>query len=484
MSKTAADVLKMVKDNEVKFVDFRFTDTRGKEQHVSVPVSNFDMDKFESGHAFDGSSIAGWKGIEASDMLLMPDPSTANLDPFMEETTLFMQCDVIEPSDGKGYDRDPRSIAKRAEAYLKASGLGDAAYFGPEPEFFIFDSVRWSADMSGTFVKIDSEEASSGTFVKIDSEEASWSTGQKFESGNTGHRPAVKGGYFPVPPVDSFQDMRSEMCLVLESLGIPVEVHHHEVAGAGQNEIGTKFSTLVQRADWTQLQKYVIWNVAHTYGKTATFMPKPIVGDNGSGMHVHQSVWKDGKNLFSGDGYAGLSEFALYYIGGIIKHARALNAITNPGTNSYKRLVPGFEAPVKLAYSSRNRSASIRIPHVANPKGRRIETRFPDPSANPYLCFAALLMAGLDGVQNKIHPGEAASKDLYHLPPEEDAKIPTVCSSLDQALECLDHDREFLTRGGVFTDTMIDAYIELKMQEVTRFRMTTHPIEFDMYYSL
>ncbi|NCW87186.1 MAG: type I glutamate--ammonia ligase, partial [Oxalobacteraceae bacterium] len=334
MSKTAADVLKMVKDNEVKFVDFRFTDTRGKEQHVSVPVSHFDMDKFESGHAFDGSSIAGWKGIEASDMLLMPDPSTANLDPFMEETTLFMQCDVIEPSDGKGYDRDPRSIAKRAEAYLKASGLGDAAYFGPEPEFFIFDSVRWNSDMSGSFVKIDSEEAS-------------WSTAQKFESGNTGHRPTVKGGYFPVPPVDSFQDMRSEMCLVLESLGIPVEVHHHEVAGAGQNEIGTKFSTLVQRADWTQLQKYVIWNVAHTYGKTATFMPKPIVGDNGSGMHVHQSVWKDGKNLFSGDGYAGLSEFALYYIGGIIKHARALNAITNPGTNSYKRLVPGFEAPVK-----------------------------------------------------------------------------------------------------------------------------------------
>ena len=324
----------------------------------------------------------------------------------------------------------------------------------------------------------------SGCFVKIDSEEASWSTGEKFEGGNTGHRPAVKGGYFPVPPVDSFQDMRSEMCLVLESLGIPVEVHHHEVAGAGQNEIGTRFSTLVERADWTQLQKYVIWNVAHTYGKTATFMPKPIVGDNGSGMHVHQSVWKDGKNLFSGDGYAGLSEFALYYIGGIIKHARALNAITNPGTNSYKRLVPGFEAPVKLAYSSRNRSASIRIPHVANPKGRRIETRFPDPSANPYLCFAALLMAGLDGVQNKIHPGEAASKDLYHLPPEEDAKIPTVCSSLDQALECLDKDREFLTRGGVFTDTMIDAYIELKMQEVTRFRMTTHPVEFEMYYSL
>ncbi|HJV81033.1 type I glutamate--ammonia ligase [Noviherbaspirillum sp.] len=471
MAMTAADVLKMAKDNEVKFVDFRFADTRGKEQHVTVPVSQFGMDKFESGHAFDGSSIAGWKGIEASDMLLMPDPNTANIDPFMEETTLFMQCDVIEPSDGKGYDRDPRSIAKRAEAYLKSSGLGDTAYFGPEPEFFIFDNVRWKIDMSGCFVKIGSEEAS-------------WSTGKELEGGNTGHRPTIKGGYFPVPPVDSFQDMRSEMCLILEAMGIPVEVHHHEVAGAGQNEIGTKFSTLVERADWTQNMKYVIWNVAHTYGKTATFMPKPLVGDNGSGMHVHQSVWKDGQNLFAGDGYAGLSEFALYYIGGIIKHARALNAITNPGTNSYKRLVPGFEAPVKLAYSARNRSASIRIPHVANPKGRRVEARFPDPLSNPYLCFAALLMAGLDGVQNKIHPGEAASKDLYHLPPEEDALIPTVCSSLDQALEYLDKDREFLTRGGVFSDTMIDAYIELKMAEVQRFRMTTHPIEFDMYYSL
>ncbi|OWW19724.1 type I glutamate--ammonia ligase [Noviherbaspirillum denitrificans] len=471
MAMTAADVLKLAKDNEVKFVDFRFADTRGKEQHVTVPVSQFGMDKFESGHAFDGSSIAGWKGIEASDMLLMPDPNTANIDPFMEETTLFMQCDVIEPSDGKGYDRDPRSIAKRAEAYLKSSGLGDTAYFGPEPEFFIFDNVRWKIDMSGCFVKIGSEEAS-------------WSTGRELEGGNTGHRPTVKGGYFPVPPVDSFQDMRSEMSLILEAMGIPVEVHHHEVAGAGQNELGTKFSTLVERADWTQNLKYVIWNVAHTYGKTATFMPKPLVGDNGSGMHVHQSVWKDGQNLFAGDGYAGLSDFALYYIGGIIKHARALNAITNPGTNSYKRLVPGFEAPVKLAYSAKNRSASIRIPHVANPKGRRVEARFPDPLSNPYLCFSALLMAGLDGVQNKIHPGEAASKDLYHLPPEEDALIPTVCSSLEQALEYLDKDREFLTRGGVFSDTMIDAYIDLKMQEVQRFRMTTHPIEFDMYYSL
>ena len=471
MAKTVADVMKMVKDSEIKFVDFRFTDTRGKEQHVSVPVSAFDEDKFTAGNAFDGSSIAGWKGIEASDMLLMPDPNTANIDPFFEEPTLILTCDVLEPGDGKPYERDPRSLAKRAEAYLKSSGIGDAAFFGPEPEFFIFDQVQWQVDMSGCFVKVGSEEAS-------------WSSGKDFEGGNMGHRPAVKGGYFPVPPVDSFQDMRSEMCLLLEQMGIPVEVHHHEVAGAGQNEIGTKFSTLVQRADWLQLQKYIIHNVANSYGKTATFMPKPIVGDNGSGMYVHQSVWKDGKNLFAGDGYAGLSDFALYYIGGIIKHARALNAITNPGTNSYKRLVPGFEAPVKLAYSSRNRSASIRIPYVANPKGRRIEARFPDPLCNPYLGFAAMLMAGLDGVENKIHPGEAATKDLYHLPPEEDAKIPTVCHSLDQALGYLDEDRAFLTKGGVFTDAYIDAYIDLKMQEVTRFRMTTHPLEFEMYYSL
>jgi glutamine synthetase len=471
MTKTVADVMKLVKEKECTFVDFRFVDTKGKEQHTTVPISHFDEDKFESGHAFDGSSIAGWKGIEASDMLLMPDPTAAYIDPFYEEPTLVITCDVIEPSDGKGYDRDPRSIAKRAEAYLKGTGLGDTAYFGPEPEFFIFDGVRWGDNMKGCFVKIDSEEAP-------------WSSSAEIEGGNTGHRPGKKGGYFPVAPVDTFQDMRSEMCLILESMGIPVEVHHHEVAGQGQNELGTRFSTLTQRADWTIWQKYVVQNVAHAYGKTATFMPKPIVGDNGSGMHVHQSVWKNGENLFAGNGYAGLSEFALYYIGGIIKHARALNAITNPGTNSYKRLVPGFEAPVKLAYSARNRSASIRIPHVSNPKGRRIETRFPDPLANPYLCFSALLMAGLDGVQNKIHPGEAADKNLYDLPPEEDAKIPTVCHSLDQALECLDKDREFLTRGGVFTNSMLDAYIDLKMEEVTRFRMTTHPIEFDMYYSL
>ncbi len=467
----ATDVLKMIQDKEVKFVDLRFTDTRGKEQHVTVPASQFGADKFESGHAFDGSSIAGWKGIQASDMLLLPDPDTANIDPFMDETTLNLTCDVVEPADGKGYERDPRSLAKRAEAYLKSTGLGEVAYFGPEPEFFIFDSVEWSVDMSGSYCRVFSEEAA-------------WSTAEKFEGGNKGHRPTVKGGYFPVPPVDSLQDIRSAMCLALEDMGVEVEVHHHEVANAGQCEIGTKFTTLVKRADWLQVMKYVIHNVAHAYGKTATFMPKPIVGDNGSGMHCHQSVWKGGQNLFAGNGYSGLSEFALYYIGGIIKHARALNAITNPGTNSYKRLVPGFEAPVKLAYSARNRSASIRIPYVPNPKGRRIEVRFPDPTCNPYLGFAAMLMAGLDGVQNKIHPGDPADKNLYDLPPEEDAKIPTVCSSLDMALDYLDRDREFLTRGGVFTNDMIDAYIELKMEEVTRFRMTTHPVEYDMYYSL
>jgi len=467
---SVANVMKMIKENDIKFVDFRFTDTRGKEQHTSVPVSAFDESKFTEGHAFDGSSIAGWKGIQASDMQLMPDPSTANIDPFMDEPTLILTCDVVDPTDGKGYDRDPRSIAKRAEAYLKSSGIGDTAYFGPEPEFFIFDSVTWDVSMGGSSVKINSEEAA-------------WQTGDSFEGGNTGHRPRVKGGYFPVPPVDSLHDIRSAMCMTLEEMGVPVEVHHHEVATAGQCEIGTKFASLVQRADWTQILKYVVLGTAHAYGKTATFMPKPILGDNGSGMHVHQSVWKDGKNLFAGDGYAGMSEFALYYIGGIIKHARALNAITNPSTNSYKRLVPGFEAPVKLAYSAKNRSASIRIPFVHSDKARRIEARFPDPTANPYLAFAAMLMAGLDGVQNKIHPGEPATKDLYHLPPEEDALIPTVSASLEQSLEALQNDHEFLTRGGVFSQDWVDSYIAFKMDEVTQQRMTPTPLEFDMYYS-
>jgi len=463
--------MKMVKDNEVKFVDFRFTDTRGKEQHVSVPVSAFGDSKFTDGHFFDGSSIAGWKGIEASDMTLMPDADTARMDPFTDEPTLLLTCDVIEPSDGKGYDRDPRSIAKRAEAYLKSTGLADTAFFGPEPEFFIFDSVTWKVDMGQAFYKIKSEEAP-------------WSTGEEFEGGNMGHRPQTKGGYFPVPPVDSLQDIRSAMVLAIQEMGVPVEVHHHEVAAAGQCEIGTLFAPLVKRADWLQILKYAVHNVAHSYGKTATFMPKPVVGDNGSGMHVHQSLAKGGQNLFSGNGYAGLSELALHYIGGILKHAKALNAITNPGTNSYKRLVPGFEAPINLAYSSRNRSASVRVPLVSNPKGRRIEVRFPDPTANPYLAFTAMLMAGLDGIQNKIKPGDPIDKNLYDLPPEVAAKVPKVCHSLEQALEELEKDHEFLTRGGVFSKDMLDAYMALKHEELTAFRMTTHPLEFQMYYSL
>jgi len=468
---SGADVLKTIKEKEIKYVDFRFCDTRGKEQHVTVPSHTIEEELFTDGKMFDGSSIAGWKGINESDMILLPDASTAFIDPFFEDPTLVLSCDVIEPATGQGYGRDPRSLAKRAEAYLKSTGIADTAFFGPENEFFVFDSVRWGADMSGSYIHIDSSEAA-------------WSSGREYPEGNIGHRPGVKGGYFPVPPVDSLQDLRSAMCSTLEAVGMPTEVHHHEVATAGQCEIGVKFGTLTKKADEVLKLKYVVQNVAHQFGKTATFMPKPIVGDNGSGMHVHQSLAKDGKNLFSGDKYGGLSELALYYIGGILKHAKALNAFTNPGTNSYKRLVPGFEAPVMLAYSARNRSASIRIPYVSNPKGRRIEVRFPDSLANPYFAFAAMMMAGLDGIQNKIHPGEAADKDLYHLPPEEDKLIPRVCHSLDMALEALDQDREFLTRGGVFTDDLIDAYIDLKMQEVTRFRMTTHPIEFDMYYSL
>ncbi len=468
---SAAKVLKMMKDNEVKFVDLRFTDTRGKEQHVSLPAGEIDAGFFKDGKMFDGSSIAGWKGIHESDMVLMPDPETAIMDPFTDEPTLIITCDILEPSTMKGYERDPRSVALRAEEYLKSTGIADTALFGPENEFFIFDDVRWGADMTGSFCKVDSDEAS-------------WNSERVFEGGNIGHRPSVKGGYFPVPPVDSLNDIRAAMCLALEEMGLHVEVHHHEVATAGQCEIGVGANTLIKKADEVQRLKYVIWNVAHAYGKTSTFMPKPIVGDNGSGMHVHQSLVKGGKNIFSGNKYGGLSEIALYYIGGIIKHARALNAFTNASTNSYKRLVPGFEAPVMLAYSARNRSASIRIPHVQNPKARRIEVRFPDSTANPYLAFAAMLMAGLDGIQNKIHPGDAMDKDLYDLPAEEAKAIPTVCHALDQALEALDADRAFLTQGGVFTDDMIDGYINLKMAEVTRLRMTTHPIEFDQYYSL
>jgi glutamine synthetase len=467
----SAKTLGLIKDSEAKWVDLRFTDTKGKEQHVSIPAKVVDEDFFEGGQMFDGSSIAGWKGINESDMILMPDDSTAVLDPFTDEATVIIRCDIVEPSTGLGYERDPRSIARRAEEYLKSTGLGDTAFFGPEPEFFIFDDIKWGADMSGSFVKISSEEAA-------------WSTGESYPEGNLGHRPRVKGGYFPVPPIDSLHDIRAAMCGAMESMGLDIEVHHHEVATAGQCEIGVKFSTLVKKADEVQILKYCVHNVAHAYGKTATFMPKPIVGDNGSGMHCHQSFWKGGVNQFAGDGYAGLSETALYYIGGIIKHAKALNAFTNPGTNSYKRLIPGFEAPVMLAYSARNRSASIRIPHVSSPKGKRIEARFPDPIANPYLAFAAMLMAGIDGVKNKIHPGDAADKDLYDLPKEEADAIPQVCGSLREALDNLNSNRSFLTQGGVFTDDMIDAYIALKMEEVYRVEHTTHPLEFDMYYSV
>ena len=464
-------LLDLIKSSNAKWVDFRFTDTRGKEHHMSFPAHSVDEEVMEDGKMFDGSSIAGWKGIEASDMILRPDPETAFLDPFFDAVTVVVTCDIIEPSTLQGYDRDPRSIARRAEEYLKSTGIGDTTYFGPEPEFFIFDEVKWSIEMSGVSHEIIAEEAA-------------WSTNKDYEWGNMGHRPRVKGGYVPVPPIDSSHDMRAVMCERIEEIigEGSVEVHHHEVAPC-QAEIGVAFNTLVKKADEVQQLKYVVHNVAHQFGKTATFMPKPVVGDNGSGMHVHISISKDGVNTFAGDEYAGLSESALYFIGGIIKHARALNAITNPSTNSYKRLVPHYEAPIKLAYSASNRSASIRIPHVSSPKAVRVEARFPDPAANPYLTFAALLMAGLDGIQNKIHPGEAADKNLYDLPPEEEAQIPTVAESLEVALQALRDDNEFLLKGDVFTKDMLEAFIALKEEEVQRVNVTVHPVEFDLYYS-
>lgn len=465
------EAIELIKHSEAGFVDLRFCDTKGKEQHVTVPSSTIDDDFFENGKMFDGSSIAGWKGINESDMVLMPDVDTAVIDPFFDDPTVNIRCDVLEPSTMQGYDRDPRSLAKRAEAYLKSTGIADTAYFGPEPEFFIFDDVRWGDDVNTAFYEVDSDEGS-------------WNSESLGEEGNIGHRPGVKGGYFPVPPVDSMQNIRSAMCQILEEMGVGVEVHHHEVATAGQAEIGTVFNTLTRKADEMLILKYVVQNVAHAFGKTATFMPKPLVGDNGNGMHVHQSLAKDGKNLFSGDKYGGLSDLALNYIGGIFKHAKAINAFANASTNSYKRLVPGFEAPVLLAYSARNRSASCRIPWVSSPKARRIEVRFPDSCGNPYFTFAALMMAGLDGIQNKLDPGSAYEKDLYDLPPEEEKNIPTVAHSLDVALDALDRDRDFLKAGGVFSDDMIDGYLALKMEEVTRLRMSTHPAEFDMYYSL
>jgi glutamine synthetase len=468
---SADTVFDLIKKHNVEFVDLRFADMLGKQHHVSFPAHAIDAGTFEDGKMFDGSSITGWKGINDSDMVLMPDPSSAVLDPFAAHPTLNLVCDVLEPSTMQAYSRCPRSIARRGEAYLKSTGIADTAFFGPEPEFFIFDSVRWHNDMHGAGFSIESEEAA-------------WSSNREFEGGNSGHRPGVKGGYFPVAPVDSLGDLRAEMCKILEQVGLTVEVHHHEVATAGQCEIGTKFSTLVHKGDELLTLKYVIKNVAHAHGKTVTFMPKPVVGDNGSGMHVHQSLAKGGTNLFAGDLYGGLSQTALYYIGGIFKHARAINAFTNSTTNSYKRLVPGFEAPVMLAYSARNRSASCRIPFVHSPKARRIEVRFPDPMNSGYLAFTALMMAGLDGILNKIDPGAPMDKDLYDLPPEEEKNIPTVCSSLDQALEALDKDRAFLKAGGVFSDDFIDAYIETKLAEVTRFRAATHPIEYQMYYSI
>ncbi|MBI5165223.1 MAG: type I glutamate--ammonia ligase [Magnetospirillum sp.] len=470
MSDDVKKVLEMLKEHDVKYVDFRFTDPRGKWQHTAQHVSTVDEDMLKEGIMFDGSSIAGWKSINESDMILMPDCASAVMDPFAAQAQLIINCDIVEPATGQLYDRDPRSIAKRAETYVKASGIGDATYFGPEAEFFVFDDVKYHVGMNKGYYELSSE----------DGVEAQ---GKDFPEGNLGHRPGVKGGYFPVPPVDSAVDMRAEMLTVMGDMGLPIEKHHHEVASS-QHELGMKFGSLVQAADWIQTYKYVVHNVAASYGKTATFMPKPIYGDNGSGMHVHQSIWKAGKPLFAGSGYADLSDMALYYIGGIIKHAKSINAFTNPLTNSYKRLIPGFEAPVLLAYSARNRSASCRIPYAASPKGKRVEVRFPDPGANPYLAFAAMLMAGLDGIANKIHPGDPMDKNLYDLPPEELASVPTVCGSLREALESLRSSHDFLLKGDVFSKEFIESYIELKYEEVYRFEHTPHPVEFQMYYSV
>lgn len=461
----------LIQKHKARYVDLRFTDTRGKEQHITIPSTSADKIFFEHGKMFDGSSIAGWKGIQESDMILMPDVSTSFLDPFYDVNTIAIRCDVLEPKTGKGYNRDPRSIARRAEEYLKSTKIGDEFLVGPEPEFFIFDDVRWNIEMSGVFFKVDSNEGA-------------WNTQTAYAEGNKGHRPTVKGGYFPVPPTDSSQNIRTAMCDVLTELGLTLEAHHHEVATGNQNEIAFKYNTLLRKADNIQLLKYVVQNVAAQFGKTATFMPKPLIGDNGNGMHVHQSISKKGKNLFAGNQYGGLSELALHYIGGIIKHARALNAITNASTNSYKRLVPGFEAPTMLAYSNCNRSVAIRLPYALNPAGQHIEVRFPDATGNPYLSFSAMLLAGIDGIINKINPGKPMDIDLFDLTPKEARKIPHVCNTLQQALEHLDKDRAFLTNSGVFSDDFIDSYLVLKDEEVARLRGTTHPVEYDMYFDL
>ncbi len=463
-------VFDLIKEHDAKYVDFRFTDPRGKWQHLAQHINTVNEESLTEGIMFDGSSIAGWKAINESDMILLPDCATAVMDPFAAQPSVIVFCDVLEPLTGQNYSRDPRSVAKNAEAYLKSTGIADTMFVGPEAEFFVFDDVRFDVRMNGAFYEFSSEE---GPYV----------SGDKMDEGNTGHRPPIKGGYFPVPPVDSAADLRAEMLSTIQDMGVSVEKHHHEVAPS-QHELGIKFDHLVRCADNMQIYKYVVHNVAHSYGKTATFMPKPVKGDNGSGMHVHNSLWKGNTPLFAGNGYADLSETALHYIGGIIKHAKALNAFTNPTTNSYKRLIPGFEAPVLLAYSSRNRSASCRIPYVASPKGKRVEVRFPDPAANPYLAYAALLMAGLDGIQNKIHPGDPMDKNLYDLPPEELKNIPTVCGSLREAVTALQADNAFLKKGDVFTDDLIHSYLELKWEEIYAYEHTPHPIEFKMYYSV
>ena len=462
-------LLSKIADEGIEYVDIRFTDPRGKLQHVTVCSDLVDQDFLDEGFMFDGSSIAGWKSIEESDMKLMPDVESAYVDPFYAEKTICIHCTVVEPDTGESYARDPRGCAQRAEAYLISSGIGDVAYMGPEAEFFLFDDVRFENKIN----KVSYE---------VDAVDASWNTDSDYEVGNMGHRPGIKGGYFPVNPIDDAQDIRSEMLSTMKRMGMKVDKHHHEVASC-QHELGLIFGSLTHQADELQKYKYVIHNVAHAYGKSATFMPKPIAGDNGTGMHVNMSIWKDGKPLFAGDKYADLSDEALYFIGGILQHVKALNAFTNPSTNSYKRLIPGFEAPVLRAYSARNRSGCVRIPWAESPKAKRVEARFPDPAANPYLCFAALLMAGLDGIKNKVHPGEASDKDLYDLPPEELADIPTVCGSLREALDELKADMGFLTAGGVFTEDQIAGYIDLKMEEVLHYEHTPHPVEFGMYYS-
>lgn len=465
---TVESIFSLIKENHVSFVDFRFTDPRGMWNHMTLHVDAVDKGLLSEGIMFDGSSIAGWKSIEDSDMQMKPDLATAVIDPFAAQPTLILACDILEPLTGKPYARDPRGIAKRAEEYLRESGFADTAYFGPEAEFFVFDDVRYDVSMQHNFFYVNSDEGE-------------YNTGKIDPQGNLAHRPGIKGGYLPVSPIDQISDMRGEMLSTLKEMGIEVEKHHHEVAPA-QHELGFKFSTLTQTADHMQIYKYVIKNVARMYGKTATFMPKPVYDDNGSGMHVHQSLWNKGKPLFAGDAYAHLSQEALYYIGGIIKHGHALNAFTNPTTNSYKRLVPGYEAPVILTYSARNRSAAIRIPHTPTMNSKRIETRFPDPAANPYFAFAAMLMAGLDGIKNKIHPGEAHEGNLYD--PKVSQGITQVAGSLREALEALDRDREFLKAGNVFSDDLIDSFIELKREEVRSLEHTPQPIEFKMYYGV